>query len=212
MPRKKATAEVVEPVDPKADHAVAVATFDQADADFHQLEEFVASGQFLNDIIASCGNDVVKAQREWATVWDRLRTLLEDRNAKRKSAADAMRQVVQLTHTQWRGPEGAPTTAVCGPFSVTSVTGRGFDAETLLTLARNHGVLERMMELKTVNKDGKEVPLVRQSWSVDYDGISAWLRANQLTNILDGAYDEKEKTPQVKGPKELAFLGDKKGD
>ena len=63
-----------------------------------------------------------------------------------------------------------------------------------------------------VNKEGKEVPLVKQEWDIDYDGVMNWLRASKLDDVITGAYDEKESTPQVKGPKEVAFLGDKKKD
>lgn len=211
MPKKKAETVQTPPVaGEQKDHEKVVQAFLEADVEYCDFEEFISSGQFLKDMFASCRGDVTVAQEEWSAMWDRLRTLLEDRNAKRKSAADALRQAVQLAPTQWRGPDGSPSVTHCGPFQVSSVTSRRFDAQTLFALTSNHGVFERMMQLKTVDKNGKEVPLVQQSWDIDYDGISAWLRANKLLDVLTGAYDETEKTPQVKGPKDLAFLGEKK--
>jgi hypothetical protein len=47
-------------------------------------------------------------------------------------------------------------------------------------------------------------------YDIDYMGVLAWLRANELNDVVEGAYDEKESTPQVKGPKVLAFLGESK--
>jgi hypothetical protein len=39
-----------------------------------------------------------------------------------------------------------------------------------------------------------------------------WLKANNLTDVISGACEENEKTPQVKGLKALTFLGEKKDD
>ena len=135
---------------------------------------------------------------------------LEVRNDRLKNAADALRQSVVLTTTQWRGPDGKATMSEAGPFKVSSVTHRSFDPPSLFNLVDKHGLRERLMELTSINKDGKTYHLVEQKWDIDYPSVLQWLRANQLTDIIDGAYDEKEKTPQVKGPKPLAFLGEKK--
>jgi len=196
----------------KKDHEIAVEAFLDAEKAWQVMENFVSSGTFLEELITNSKGDTKKAMKEWAGIWEHLRTKQEDYNAKRKSAADALRQAVVLTPNQWRGPDGAATMLTCGSFKVSSVTKRGFDAEALFNLIRKHNLLDRLLSLKTLNKDGKEVPIVKQEWDIDYEGVLNWLRANKLDDVVTGAYDEKESTPQVKGPKEVYFMGDKKKD
>lgn len=200
------------PASAKKDYETAVDAFVVAEQVWKAAEEYVSSGRFISDVLVNSQGNPSKAVDEWRRIWDDLRLKQEDYNAKRKSAADALRQAVVLTPNQWRGPEGDPTMITYGGFKVSSVTKRGFNAESLFELSRKHGLLDRLLALKTVNKDGKEVPLVRQEWDIDYDGVLNWLRANKLDDVVTGAYDEKESTPQVKGPKEVYFLGDKKKD
>jgi len=196
----------------KKDHEIAVDAFLDAERSWQASEDYVASGKFLSDVIINANGDATKAQKEWAGIWEDLRKRQEDYNAKRKSAADALRQAVVLTPNQWRGPDGDATMFTYGGFKVSSVTKRGFDAEAMFTLIRKHNLLDRLLSLKTLNKDGKEVPIVKQEWDIDYEGVLNWLRANKLDDVVTGAYDEKESTPQVKGPKEIYFMGDKKKD
>jgi hypothetical protein len=196
----------------KKDYEAAVDAFLLAEKTWKDSEEYVSSGKFMADVLVNANGNPSKAMSEWTSIWNDLRTKQEDYNAKRKSAADALRQAVVLTPNQWRGPDGDPTMFSYGSFKVSSVTKRGFDSEALFTLIRKHNLLDRLLSLKMVNKEGKEVPLVKQEWDIDYDGVMNWLRASKLDDVITGAYDEKESTPQVKGPKEIAFLGDKKKD
>lgn len=191
------------------DYEKAVEEFEAADKKYREMQEYVMGGEALVSIAShSLNPDVIK--REWTGLMAELQRVLEDRNIKLKNAADLLRQAVVLTTTQWRGPDGKATTLKAGPFSVSSTTGRGFDAKSLLDLAAKHGLQERLLELTSLDKDGKPYHLVEMKYEIDYQGVLAWLRANELNDIVDGAYDEKEKTPSVKGPKVLAFLGEPK--
>lgn len=196
----------------KKDYETAVDAFLAAEKVWKEAEEYVSSGKFMADVLVNANGSTPKAMAEWTSIWNDLRLKQEDHNAKRKAAADALRQAVVLTPNQWRGPDGDPTMFSYGSFKVSSVTKRGFDSEALFTLIRKHSLLDRLLALKTINKEGKEVPLVKQEWDIDYDGVMNWLRANKLDDVVTGAYDEKESTPQVKGPKEVYFLGEKKKD
>lgn len=196
----------------KKDYENAVDAFLFAEKVWKDAEEYVSSGKFIYDLMVDSGGDTLKASNGWVRIWNDLRLKQEDYNAKRKSAADALRQAVVLTPNQWRGPEGDATMITYGGFKVSSVTKRSFDSETLFAAMRNHGLLDRLLSLKMVNKEGKEVPMVKQEWDIQYDGVLNWLRANKLDDVVTGAYDEKESTPQVKGPKEVYFLGDRKKD
>jgi hypothetical protein len=182
------------------DYEVAVEKFQAADKKYQELAEKFLSGDWMPP----------EMKKEHQTLRDQVRSSLEDRNAERIAAANALRQAVVLGPTQWRGAEGKTTVVAFGPFNCSSVTKRTFDAKSLLDGAQKHGLLERLLELKSRDKDGVEYKLVEQVWKIDYDGISSWLKAHKLTDVLEGAYDEKESTPTVKGPKLLAFLGDEK--
>lgn len=191
---------------PKKDHENAVDEFLQADADYKALQENMLSGDFIIEYGSQGTKDYLVQQ--WKQLVVRLKVLQEDRNSKLKTAQHAMRAVVQLTETQWRGRDGKSTEMTYGPFKVTSVTHRGFDPESLFNLARNRGLLERMLELTAVDDTGKVVPLIKQEWDINYEKLMGWLKVNGMSDVIEGAYDEKEKTPQVKGPKPIAFLGD----
>ena len=99
-----------------------------------------------------------------------------------------------------------------GGFRVSSVTKRNFDATELFNHLKKRKLLSSLLELRTLNKDGKEIPVVKQEWDIDYDSVLAWLRQNKLDDVVKTAYTEKESTPQVRGPKEVYFLGEKKKD
>jgi hypothetical protein len=184
--------------------------FEKADTAFKEMQEKLESGAFLAELFAMCQGDLAKMQSQFKIFFGQLRQALENRNTALKSAQNALRQVVMLAPSQWRGPEGRPTTVAARGFNVTSVTSRWFDPESLMQLTGKAGLLERMMELTYLNKDGKSCKVIQPSFEIEYDELYKWLKSNRLDSVIDGAYDEKEKTPQVKGPKELAFLGDKK--
>lgn len=195
------------------DYEAAVDAFIEAEKNWKAMEELVTSGKFMEEIFANAAGNPARAILEWQQLWNCLKTVQEEFNVKRRNAADALRQAVVLTPNQWRGPDGDATTFSYKGFKVTSITKRSFDADSLFAMMRQRGLLDRLLSLKVLNKEGIEVPVVNQQWVINYDALTNWLKANKLDDVLIGSYDEHESTPQVKGPKEVAFLGDiKKAD
>lgn len=192
------------------EYEVAVRAFMEADAKYSRMQEHMESGELLVEIQRAAGGDEERMKSQWKLAWDYLRTLLSERNTALKSAQAAMRATVHLAPTQWRGPDGGSSSMTYEGFSVNSVTSRRFDPQSLFQLTREHGLLERLMELEGTNKDGKRYRLVQPTYDIDYEELLKWLKANGLNDVIEGAYDEVEKTPMVKGPKELSFLGDRK--
>jgi hypothetical protein len=184
----------------------AIEAFNDADTEYKMREAYLLGGEFLNDILKQ-----PNPKETYLGMVEDLKASLENRNVALKTAQDQLRQKVVLETTKWRGPEGKPTILTSGRFKVSSVTRRSFDPQSLFKLATEQGLLERLMDLKTLDKDGKEKMLVKEGWDIDFEGVHTWLKANKLTTIIDGAYDEEESTPQVKGPKPLTFLGEAKG-
>jgi hypothetical protein len=197
----------------KTDAQIAVEAFDAADQAYKQYETLLSSGNVILAMFE--GQDLqhldpAKLVLQYQMIWAKARELLEDRNAKLKSAKDALRQAVVLGPTQRRGPDGKATIIEQGDFKVSSVTSRSFNTEFLLHLLEKNGKLEEVKGRTKRLKDGDTVHILRQEWVVEYEDILSFLKANQLKEVIDGAYAEYEKTPAVTGPKELAFLGDKK--
>jgi hypothetical protein len=181
--------------------------FIDADTEYRMLEKCILEGEFIPNMAI----DGALLRQQYGQLMKDLRDALEERNARLKNLQDALRQKVTLTDlSKQRGPEGKPTVLNAGPFKATSVTGRWLDPKSLFDGVAKHGLLERLHDLKTLNKEGKEEKLVQQVWDIDYDGVMTWLKANGMIDVIDQAYDEKEKTPQVTGPKALSFLGDEK--
>jgi hypothetical protein len=195
----------------KKDYEVAVDAFLAAEKVWKEAEEYVASGKFMADILVNANGNPSKAMTEWTSIWNSLRLAQEDYNAKRRSAADALRASVVLSPNQERGPNGDATMVTYGGFKASSVTKRTFDPDDLFRMVKQHGLQDRLFSLKKLDKDtGNEVPLVRQEWAIDYDGVMNWLSASKLDDVIKVAYSETESTPQVKGPKEVTFLGERK--
>lgn len=193
------------------DYENAVEAFQLADATYKELEEYISSGKAVEDIAkGNYGPDM--AREQWHIIWGRVRAALEDRNARMKSAKDALRAAVQLSQTQWRGPDGGPSLIAVGEFKATSVTSRSFNATSLFALLNQHGKLQEFLAVTKVDKDGHVVPAAKQEWKFEFDTVLNWLKAHNLTDVINGAYEEAEKTPQVKGLKALTFLGEKKDD
>jgi hypothetical protein len=190
------------------DYEEAEAAFEAADEEYKRFEILLMSGDWMDDTAAGMGKEEMK--EIYRSLVDRVKELQEERNSKLRATQDILRQKVVLAANKWRGPEGKPTLLTCGPFRVTSVTKRSFDQKSLFDLCQKHGILESLLGLKIIDKDGIERPVVRQVYDIDFEPAAAWLKTNGHTDILDGAYDEKESTPQVKGPKPVAFLGDTK--
>lgn len=202
----------------KKDYELRIDEYTEALKKYKSMEEAFLNGEVAADLAAKelseddggsvdAAKNRIKEGFQAYTVL--LQAALEDSNAKLQAAKNAIRQVVQLTPMQQRGPDGKATTLAYGPFTVGSATKRWFDATTLLKLAAKHQVLDRLMELTSFDKDGKEFRLVEQIWKIDYENVSKWLKEQNLGNIIDGSYDEKEETPRVSGAKPLAFLGEK---
>lgn len=183
--------------------------FVEADKKYSEIEDQFMTGNILRQLLIP-GVPADRIIEEFKLVIEEMKKLLEDRNSKLLAAKNAFRATVQLGPSQWRGPDGKPTTASYGPFLVSSVTKRSLDAQTLLELAKTKGFTPELLALKTINKDGLEVPLVKTKVEVDYEGVISWLKQRGLSDVIEGAYDEREGTPMVKGPKPLAFLGEKK--
>jgi hypothetical protein len=183
--------------------------FDEANRKYEELESVLLDGSFLEDLV---GMTLPAQKTQYAHLVGAVRKALDERNTALKTAQDELRQKVTLNITQERGPEGAPSLLNAGPFKVTSVTFRSFDEGDLERLAKEEGIYERMFELTQMNKDGKDEKLVERVLKVNYLGLYSWLKNNGFQKIIDIAYKEKEGTPQVKGPKTLAFIGDKKAE
>lgn len=185
----------------------ALEAFEEADENYKMLEKGLLEGEFIPNVPV----DGVLLKGVFHHLIEDLKEALEERNARLKNVQDLLRQQVTLETTKQRGPDGKPTALDAGPFTVSSVTSRWFDPKSLFDGVARHGLLERLHELKTLDKEGKERKLVQQVWEIDYANILTWLKANKLEDVIDSAYDETEKTPMVKkGPKPLSFLGDEK--
>ena len=99
-----------------------------------------------------------------------------------------------------------------GSFSVSSVTRRWLDGETLKMNATSKGIYGDLKKFKGSDKDGKEFNLIEEKIEVHYEPVVKWLLDHGHADLVESAYDEREVTAQVKGPKALAFFGEKKGD
>lgn len=195
----------------KTEYEKAIDEFVEADKKYSELEELFMSGLILRQLVVP-GKPIERLVEEFKLVVEEMKKVLEDRNSKLMTAKNALRSVVQLGTSQWRGPDGKPTTVTYGPFTVSSFTKRSIDATTLLELAKSRGFVDDLMALKGVDKDGREYKLVESRPVVDYEGVMQWLKLHGHTDVIEGAYDEREGTPTVKGPKPLAFIGEKKKD
>lgn len=202
----------------KKDYEQKIDDYTTAEKKYKQMEERLLSGEvaaelaaeeFSNDDGGSVAASTNRIKDQFQAYIRLLQAALEDSNAKLHEAKNAIRQVVQLTPMQQRGPEGKATKIAYGPFEVSSATKRWLDATSLLKLAAKHQILDRLLELTGFSKDGKEYRLVEQIWKIDYEAVSNWLKEQKFENIINGSYDEKEETPRVLGAKPLAFLGEK---
>lgn len=199
--------------DEKKPYEVAVDTYLVADAKYKEAEEKLLSGSIIEELI---GQPADKMKLYYQQFVQKVRDLLEDRNVKLRQAQDALRAAVTLTETQWRGPDGHPDTIQYGGMKVSSVTKRTFDASTLFRLLNEKSVelgkpfVDLLLQERVSSPTGEKVPIMEEVWHVNYEAVLGWLRATGLGSLVNGAYDEKESTPQVSGAKPLSFLGDKK--
>ncbi len=185
--------------------------FMEADKRYLAVEEQFMNGNILKEMLIP-GVSAEIVVEEFKMVIEEMKALLEDRNSKLTMAKNALRSAVQLGETQFRGPDGKPSILNYGPFSVSSVTRRTLDAPTLLEQATKRGFLKELTELQTTDNKGQAVNLVKQSYQVNYEGVVTWLKQRGLTEVVAASYEEADGTPMVKGPKKLAFLGEKKDE
>jgi len=208
--------QVVEKQYEKPEYEKLVDDYIEADKQYTAIEEQFMDGTLLRDILgpsepgALPGIPTERIVDEFKIALEEMKKLLEDRNTKLSLAKNALRAAVQLGPSQFRGPAGKPSIMSYGPFSVSSVTRRGLNPQALMEMAAKRGFLEKLSSLKTFDKDGKEYPLVKTTTSVDYEGVVSWMKQNGMGDLVEQAYEEKDVTPAVKGPKKLAFLGEKK--
>jgi hypothetical protein len=191
-------------------YAEAVAEFERLDLAYKDAEEWMMSGELAAELCRDYGTNPAQVQQEFAAHVEGLKLALENRNRALREAQDLLRQKVVLEPTKQRGEDGKATILDVGKFKVSSVTSRWFDAGSLIEGCRRHGLQERLFEVKMMNKDGVEEPIVKRTFDVNYEGVMLWLKANKLDDVIKSSYDEMEKTPMVKGPKPLAFIGEKK--
>lgn len=193
----------------KKDYEVAIDEYMEAEKNYRLLEERFLSGDAVIELLQQTSGNEEKFKEGYQALVERLQTTIEDVNVKAVNAKNAFRAAVQLSPTNQRGPDGKPTTMTYGPLHVSSATKRWLDAESLLKNAAKHGVLDRLLALTSMDKNGKQVRLVEQIWKIDYENVYKWLVEQGLQTLINSAYDEKEETPRVTGVKMVAFLGDK---
>lgn len=172
-----------------------------------ELEKF-ENGDFVEELFDS--KDVEEAKTRFLSFKQHLRDLVERHNVALNEAKSAMRALVQIGPSQWRGPDGKPDVITHKGFQVSSVTKRSWDPEALFNHLTRVGAVDRYMALTQADKTGTQVPIIKQTWDIDYDAVKKQLQADGLQEIINGAYDEKESTPQAKGPKPLTYLGEAK--
>jgi hypothetical protein len=203
----------------KKDYELAVDAFREADDSYKQLESMFLEGSIIQACcpppeetnLYSPKQMALYIQESYKSALTALNELRTERNMKLLNAKNAMRAAVALGESQWRGSTGSPTILNYNSFTVASVTRRKLDPDSLLTLVAQKGKLEELMKLTAVNKkDGKAYPAIRNEVTVEYEAVKEWLIDNEMIDVLEAAYDESESTPQVKGPKEVAFLGETK--
>lgn len=201
----------------KTDYELASDSYREAEAKYRAMEQKFMDGTIVEDIwpqesMLYKSSDMMRSEliENYKAAIEYLKYLRDERNTKLTDAKNALRLAVQLNETQWRGIDGKPTILSYGEFHVASVTRRRLDSDSLLSLAKEKGILDKLLSLRGINKEGREYSLVKQEWNIDYEGVKRWLEQNNMIDILIASYDETESTPQVKGPKLAAFLGENK--
>ncbi|TXH08004.1 MAG: hypothetical protein E6R04_11730 [Spirochaetes bacterium] len=200
----------------KLDHEKAVDEFLEIDQKYTTLESQFMSGELLSRVMGGIGSippDAAESVVEqFKAMIEEFKNLLDERNTRLQNAKNALRQAVHLAPSQWRGRDGKSSVLNYGSFSVSSVTRRWLDGETLKMNATSKGIYDDLKKLKGFDKDGKEYNLIQEKIEVDYESVVKWLVDHGHVDLVESAYDEREVTAQVKGPKPLAFFGEKKGD
>lgn len=183
--------------------------FVEADEAYKELEQKLLSGDLVIELYQNYSHDLSSMKAEFLTFMGRLQEKLSERNTKFQNAKTEMRKLVQLEQGKERGPDGSSETRRYGPLTVNSVTNRSFDPTRLMSVAREKGILNELMNLTMMTKEGVTSRVVQEEITIDYQNMHQWLLEKGLEGMLNTAYREKEGTPQVKGAKPIAFLGDK---
>lgn len=204
----------------KLEYEKAIDEFLEADKQYQVLEEQFMSGDLFSQMLENSSDFSAFLSPEYKenlvsqfrAMVEEFKNLLDTRNTKLQTAKNALRAAVSTSNNQWRGRDGTASTIEYGPFTVSSVTKRWLDGKTLKELATEKGIYRDLLNLKGLDKNGHSYPLVEEVVEVEYDLVSKWLIDHGHQEIVEASYDEKDSTPQVKGPKALAFFGEKKGD
>src|SRR4051812_44477490 len=160
-PRKQAPKLTDGPTPPKPEadkkeFDKAVEAFQAADATLRWHIDRFLTGDYILDLVPNPAEKPAWFLREEHQKYvAHIEKLTEDRNVKLKTAQNAMRQSVVLGPTQWRGWEGKADSVSSGPFICTSVTKRTFDGKSLVDGVQKHGLLESLLSLTNIDKEGK---------------------------------------------------------
>lgn len=196
----------------RPEHEVLVEEFMVLDKECQELIEKFTTGKILYECIPAnaptIGDLLGVMSSRFVAFQDHLKQTIEKRNAKLQEASIALRSTVMAGENVVRGVDGKATTNRYGPFEVSSRTSRFFNPELLFLEVQKLGLFQRLLELKTVDKEtGAQLPAVAQEWNIHYEPVKNWLREQNLEQVLQTAYDEEEGTPAVTGPKEIGWLG-----
>ena len=181
----------------KKDYEIAIDAYVDAEKRYKELEEHFLDGSALIEIMQRVNGNADLAKREWQSLVELLKNRLDEMNTLYVTARNAFRSAVAIGPTQQRGPIGKGSTISYGPFKVESATRRWFDPKDLIRGVTRHGMLDQLLSLTGFDREGKEYPLVEQTWKIDYQNVLKWLQTHQLQGVIDGAYEEEEQTPRV---------------
>ena len=192
------------------EHEQAVAEFKNADEEYQTIRSFVESGKFLKEIFDRSQGNLNAALQVWEQIWKKLEEMNENRNSKLKVVKDSMRRAVQLAVSERRGPDGSATVIKSEMFTVSSVTHRNLKANVVMDMCTSRGLQDELSSLTYADKFGAQKPAISIEYELNYERVMSWLKSKGLIDVIQAAYEEVEKTPAVKGPKETSFLGEQK--
>lgn len=194
---------------PKTEYEVLVEEFEKSDAELKDYLSMIENGDFIKEIFDNSLGNSNMAKEHWLSLWDKVRSLTEERNVKLSQAKDALRSAIISSQNGPRGPDAKAETLKSGKFLVTSTTNRSLNAEKVIEICSKLGILDELKEASYMDSNGTVVPLLKQEWFIEYGKAKEWLIAKGHENIIQLSYQEIEKTPRVTGPKKLAMLGEK---
>jgi hypothetical protein len=201
------------------EHEILYAQWQAAHQNYKDLEEHILSGEFIKEMWTNPAVQTPEdAQEHFLGEMESFKRAQEELNIKTLELRNAMRQLVVLAPTQWRGWDGDPSVETMGTFRVRSTTHREFDVKELLRLARKYdegrGLVGRGLEQELLSltypdeKTGQAKPALEPVWKQKYSVIKDYLLSKGLEILVKGSYEERDGTPQVFGPKKIHWLGD----